>query len=147
MVAALEANFKPVTFSHTFSTLLSLINNKQSEEGIHEFRACFEGHLHDMSRLAVSIPPILQAMLYVRALHPRCKAIIDLFASQQKDISVASIDSIVSDAHFMEEFSFFGCNGNPDPVTDDLLDTVSPPELSHIESIDDDEYPPAQYGI
>ena len=43
----------------------------------------------------------------------------------------------------MDELSFFGSNGNPDPITDDLLDTASPPELSQVESIDDDEYPPA----
>jgi hypothetical protein len=145
-LATLKANFKPATFSHTFATLLSHINDKQSEEGIHEFWARFEGHLHNMSQSAVSIPPILKAMLFLRALHPRYKAVIDLFASKQKDISVTSIDSIVSDAQFMDEFSFFGSNVNPNPVMDDLLDTVSPPELSHVESLDDDEYPPAQYG-
>ena len=46
MLASLEAIFKPATFSHTFAALRSLVNNKQAEEGIHEFRACFEGHLH-----------------------------------------------------------------------------------------------------
>jgi hypothetical protein len=71
MLAALEANFKPATFSHAFATLLSLINDIQAEEGIHEVRACFEGHLHDMSQSTVSIPPIFQAMLFLRALYPR----------------------------------------------------------------------------
>jgi hypothetical protein len=130
MLASLGANFKPATFSHTFATLLSLVNNDQADEGIHEFRARFEGHLHDMSRLAISIPPILQAVLFLRALHPRYKVIIDLFASKQKDISVASINSIVLDAQFMDELSFFGSIGNPDPITDDLLNTASPPEHS-----------------
>ena len=69
---------------------------------------------------------------------------IDLFASKQKDISVTSIDSIVLDAQFMDELAFFCSNGNPGPVRDDPLDTVYPPELSLVESIDD-EYPPAQY--
>ena len=118
MLAAFEANFKHATFSHSFATLLSLVNNKQAEEGIHEFRACFEGHLHNMSQLTVSIPPILQAMLFLRALHPHYKAIIDLSASKQKDFSVALTDSIVLDAQFMDELSFFGSNGNPDAVTD-----------------------------
>ncbi len=103
MLAALEANFKPATFSHAFATLLSLVNDMQAEEGIHEFRACFEGRLHNMSRLMVSIPPILQAMLFLQALHPHYKAIIDLFALKQKDISVASINSIALDAQFMDE--------------------------------------------
>jgi hypothetical protein len=135
MLAALEANFKPATFSHAFATLLSLVNDIQAEEGIYEFRARFEGHLHDMSWSTVSIPPILQAMLFLRALHPCYKAIIDLFASKQKDIFVASINSIASDAQFMDELSFFGSNGNPGPITDDALDTAYPPELSQVESI------------
>jgi hypothetical protein len=46
----------------------------------------------------------------------------------------------------MDELSFFGSNGNPALVTDDLLDTASPPKLSRVESIVDDEYPPAQYN-
>ena len=108
-------------------------------------RLCFEGHLRDMSWSSIRIPPILQVMLFLWALHPRYKAIIDLFASKQRDISVASIDSIILDAQFMDGLSFFGSNGNPDPVIDDLLDTASPPALSQVESIDDDEYAPAQY--
>ncbi len=148
MLATLEANFKPATFSHSFAALLSLINNKQSEEGIHEFRARFEGHLHDMSCSAVSIPPILKAMLFLRALHPRYKAIIDMFASKQKDISAASIDSIVSDSQFMDEFSFFGSNGNPElsPVQsldDDAIPPAGHPALSPVQSLDNDAIPPA----
>ncbi len=112
MLASLEANFKPATFSHTFATLFSLVNNKQAEEGIHEFRARFEGHLHNMSRLMVSIPPILQAILFLWALHPCYKAMIDLFASKQKDISVASIVSIVLEAQFIDELFFFGSEQN-----------------------------------
>jgi hypothetical protein len=91
-LAALEANFKPATFSHTFITLLSLVNDKQAEEGIHEFWARFEGHLHNMSQATARIPSILQAVLFSWLLHPRYKAINDLFASKQKDIFVASID-------------------------------------------------------
>jgi hypothetical protein len=71
MLDILEANFCPNSFSHAFATLLSLITNKQDEECIHEFWACFEGHLHDISWLMVIIPPILQAMLLLQALHPR----------------------------------------------------------------------------
>ena len=139
MLASLEAEFKPATFSHTFTTFISLVNDKQAEEGLHEFQARFEGHLHVMSQSAISIPPILQAMLFLRALHPRYKSIVDLFASKQRDISVASINSIILDARFIDEFNFFGSNGNPAPVCDDPLDTAS-----QLESIDDDDYPPAQ---
>jgi hypothetical protein len=44
MLAILEANFKPNTFSHAFATLLSPLNNKQDEECIHVFRACLGVH-------------------------------------------------------------------------------------------------------
>ena len=57
-----------------------------------------------MSQLTVSIPPILQTMLFLRALHPRYKVIIDMFPSKQKDISVATINSILSVAKFMVSF-------------------------------------------
>ena len=87
-----------------------------------------------MSQSTVSIPPIFQAMLFLWALHPRYKAIIDLFASKQKDIFVTSIDSIVLDAQFMDALSFFGSNGNLDPTMNNQLDTVYPPELSQIKS-------------
>jgi hypothetical protein len=60
----------------------------------------------------VSIPPILQAMLFLWALHPCYKAIIDLLASKQKDISIAMINSIVSDAKYMDELAFLGTNRN-----------------------------------
>jgi len=76
-------------------------------------------------------------MLFLRALHPHYKSIIDLFASKQRDISVASINSIILDARFMDEFPFFGSNDNPAPVSDDLLDTAT-----QLESIDADDYPP-----
>ncbi len=63
------------------SALITDTTNSLAEEGFHEFRACFQCHLHDLSQSAISIPPILQAMLFLRALHPRYKSIIDLFAS------------------------------------------------------------------
>jgi hypothetical protein len=57
MIAVLDTNFCPDTFSNAFVALLSLINNKQDEECIHQFWARFEGHLHNISWSMVSIPP------------------------------------------------------------------------------------------
>ena len=124
MLAVLEANFKHDTFSHAFSTLLSLVNDKQDEECIHIFWARFEGHLPNISWLMVSIPPILQAVLLLRALYPCYKAIIDLFESKQKDISIPTIDSIVPDTKFVCELSFFGINGKPCLIMNDPLDNA-----------------------
>jgi hypothetical protein len=132
MLAVLEVSFCPNTFSCAFATFLSLVHNKQDEESIHEFRARFEGHLHNISWLMVSIPPILQAMLFLQALHPHYKEKIDLFASTQKDISIATIDSIVSDAKFMDELAFFSTIGKPCLITVDPLDDKYP--LDHYDS-------------
>jgi hypothetical protein len=141
MLAILEAIFCPGTFSHAFATLLSLVTNKQDEECIHEFRACFEGHLHNVSLSMVSIPPILQATLFLRALHPCYKAITDLFASKQKDISIAMIDCIISDAKYMDEVAFLGTNGKPCLAMNDPLNNLYPPEVSQVDPLED-EYPP-----
>ena len=112
MLAVLEANFKPDIFFHAFATLLSLINDKQDEESVHVFWAHFEGHLQDISWLTVSIPPVLQAMLFLWALHPCYKAIINMFASQQKDISIATINSSILCGIFTDELSFFALMTN-----------------------------------
>jgi hypothetical protein len=69
------------------------------------------------------------------ALHPRHEAIIDMFASKQKDIYVATISSIISDAKFMDECALFGTNGKTCLVMDDPLDNAYPPDLSQVESI------------
>jgi hypothetical protein len=74
MLQVLEDNFRPSSISNTFtfSTLLSLFNDRQSDkEGIHEFRSRFEGHFSALSRSSVAIPPILQVMLFLRVLHSR----------------------------------------------------------------------------
>ncbi len=136
MLAILEANFCPDTFSHAFATLLSLITNKQDEECIYEFRARFEGHLNNISQLMVSIPPILQAMLFLWALHPHYKGIIDLFVSKQKDVSIATTNSIVSDAKYMDELAILGTNNRHCPATNDPLDNAYPPEVSQVDPVE-----------
>ena len=46
--------------------------------------------------------------------HPRYKAIIKQFASKQKDISVTTLGSLVSDdAKYMDDLAFFSANGKP----------------------------------
>jgi hypothetical protein len=70
MLQVLEDNFRPSSISNTFTTLLSLFNDRQSDkEGIHEFRSRFEGHFLALSRSSVAIPTILQVMLFLCALH------------------------------------------------------------------------------
>ena len=54
-------------------------------------------------------------MLFLRALHTCCADLLIQFASKQKDLSLASIDSVVSDAKFMDEFTVVGASGKPKP--------------------------------
>ena len=116
MVQVLEDNFRPSSISNSFTTLLALFNDTQGDkEGLHEFRSRFEGHLGALSRSSVAIPPILQVMLFLRALHARYGDLLTQFASKHKDLSTASIDSVISDAKFMDEFTVVGAGGKPKP--------------------------------
>jgi hypothetical protein len=52
----------------------------------------------------VAIPPILQVMLFLRGMHSRYQDLLSQFASKHKDLALATIDSIVADACFMDDF-------------------------------------------
>jgi hypothetical protein len=83
MLQVLEDNFCPSSISNTFTTLLSLFNERQSDkEGIHEFCLQFEGNLLALSRSLVAIPQILQVMLFLRAIHSRYQGLLNQFASK-----------------------------------------------------------------
>ncbi len=57
-----------------------------------------------LSCLLVAIPPILQVMLFLWGMHSRYQDLLSQFASKHKDISLATVDSIIADARFMDEF-------------------------------------------
>ena len=112
MLQVLEDHYRPSSVSNTFTTLLSLFNDKQSDaEGIHEFRSRFEGNLSVLSHSSVAIPQILQVMLFLHAIHPRYEGLLNQFASKQKDLSIASIDLILLDAKYMDRFIPVGSKG------------------------------------
>jgi hypothetical protein len=114
MLQVLEGNFHPSSVSNMFTTLLSLFNNKQSDkEGIHEFHSRFEGNLLALSRLLVTIPQIRQVMLFLHAIYPRYQDLLNQFASKQKDLLIALINSVVANAKFMHEFATIGTNSKP----------------------------------
>jgi hypothetical protein len=52
-------------------------------------------------------------MLFLRAIHPRYEGLLNQFASKQKDLSTASIDSILSDAKYMDGIILVGAKGKP----------------------------------
>jgi hypothetical protein len=99
MIQVLEDNFRPSSISNLFANLLALFNYTQGDkEGIHEFCFWFEGHLGALSWSFVAIPPILQVMLFLCAIHTRYADLLSQFASKHKDLSLASIDSVMADA-------------------------------------------------
>jgi hypothetical protein len=114
MLQVLEDHYRPSSISNTFTTLLSLFNDTQSDaEGLHEFRSRFEGNLSVLSHSSVTIPQILQVMFFLRAIHPRYEGLLNQFASKHKDLSTASIDSILSDVKYMDGFIPVGAKGKP----------------------------------
>ncbi len=109
MLQLLEDNFCLSSISNTFTTLLALFNTTQdNQEGLHEFHAQFEGHVSALSQSSMAIPLILQVMLFLRILHSRYQDLLTQFASKQKDLSSATINSVVADAKFMDEFIVIG---------------------------------------
>ena len=114
MLQVLEDHFRPSSISNSFTTLLALFNDTQGDkESIHEFRSRFEGHMGALSRSSVAIPPILQVMLFLRGMHSRYQDLLSQFASKHKDLALATIDSIVGDAKFMDEFKLVDGKSKP----------------------------------
>jgi hypothetical protein len=56
----------------------------------------------------VAIPPILQVMLFLWGMHSCYQDLLSQFESKHKDLSLATIDSIIADARFMDEFDVVG---------------------------------------
>ncbi len=52
----------------------------------------------------MAIPPILQVMLFLWGMHSCYQDLLSQFASKHKDLALATIDSIVADARFMDDF-------------------------------------------
>jgi hypothetical protein len=114
MIQVLEDNFCPFSISNSFTTLLSLFNNTQgNKEGIHEFWSWFEGQLGALSRLSIVIPSILQVMLFLCAMHSCYADLLSQFASKHKDLSLATINSVMADACFMDKFVVVGGKQKP----------------------------------
>jgi hypothetical protein len=80
---------------------------------IHKFCSRFKGHMGALSRSSVAIPPILQVMLFLRGMHSRYQDLLAQFALKHKDLSAATIDSIVGDVKFMDEFKLVEGKGKP----------------------------------
>jgi hypothetical protein len=114
MLQVLKDNFLFSSISNTFTTLLALFNATQGDkEGLHEFHLHFEGHLAALSQSLVTIPPILQVMLFLCTLYSRYHDLLMQFALKQKDLTSATINSVVADAQFMDKFIVVGVKSKP----------------------------------
>ncbi len=60
--------------------------------------------LLDMTRCKVVIPPLLLVMIFIHALHSRYSDILDQFRSCYKDLEAATVDSVVADVKYHDEF-------------------------------------------
>jgi hypothetical protein len=105
MIQVHKDHFPPSSISNSFTTLLALFNDTQGKkESIHEFRSQLEGHIRALSWSLVAIPPILQVMLFLWGMHLRYQDLLSQFVSKHKDLALATIDSIIADARFMDDF-------------------------------------------
>ena len=109
MLAVLNQHCRPDTIANAFSTLMSLFNDVQGpSEPVLEFRSRFDGMVLDMSRSKIILPPILLVMLFLCALHSRYSDLLDQFRSRYKNLETATIDSVVEDARYHDEFKLVG---------------------------------------
>jgi hypothetical protein len=105
MIDVLNRHCRPDSVSNAFTTLMLLFNDVQGDsEPIVEFRSCFDGMLLDMTRCKVVIPPLLPVMIFIRALHSCYSNILDQFRSRYKDLAAATVDSVVADVKYHDEF-------------------------------------------
>jgi hypothetical protein len=72
-----------------------------------------------MSRLKIFLPPIFLVMLFLCALHFRYSDILDQFRSWYKTLETATINSVIEDARYHDEFKLVGSNkkDGPNPRT------------------------------
>jgi len=84
---------------------MSLFNDVQGDsEPIVEFRSRFDGMILDMTRCKVVIPPLLLVMIFIRALNSRYSDILDQSRSRYKDLEAVTVDSVVADMKYHDEF-------------------------------------------
>ncbi len=105
MLAVLDQHCRPDRISNAFSTLMSLFNDVQGpSELILEFCYWFDGMVLDLSHSKIFLPLIFLVMLFLRALHFWYSDILDQFLSRYKTLETVTIDSIIENARYHNEF-------------------------------------------
>jgi hypothetical protein len=106
MLSALNPYCRSDLVANTFSSLLSIFNELQGEdEPIVAFWSWFDGLIFEMACCKVVIPPpLLVSMLFLRALHSCYSDIIEQFRTHRKSIETTSIDMIINDVTYHDDF-------------------------------------------
>jgi hypothetical protein len=71
--------------------------------------------VNDMARCKIVIPPILMVMFFLRSLHPHHDDLLKQFCSCYKYLNSASLDSIVADVWYHDEFKLVGLDKKSPP--------------------------------
>ena len=98
----------PGYFPHT-PHQAALFNTTQGDKkGLHKFCSRFRVMWTPFPNCQLPPPPIIQVMLFLHSLHPWYNDLLTQFGSKQKDLASTPIDSVVSDARFMDKFTLVG---------------------------------------
>jgi hypothetical protein len=111
MLAALNQHCHPNSVANAFTTLMSLFNNGTGElEEIIVFRSRFDKMVNNVSHCKIILPPVLMVMFFPRSLHSFYGDLLEQFCSCYKSLEGASLNSIVADEHYHDEFKLVGSN-------------------------------------
>jgi hypothetical protein len=111
MLAVLNQHCRPDSVANAFTTLMLLFNNSMGKlEEIMTFRSRFNGMVNNMSCCKIILPLLLVVMFFLHSLHSRYDNLLEKFRSCYKSLKGASLDSIVADVHYHNEFQLVGSN-------------------------------------
>jgi hypothetical protein len=109
MLAALNQLCCPDLVANVFTMLMLLFNDNMTEsEGIIAFCFHFDGMVYDMAQCKINLPPIILVMFFLWYLYPCYDNLLEQFQSWYKDLESASLDSIVADVRYHDEFKLVG---------------------------------------
>jgi hypothetical protein len=109
MLAALNQHCHPDSVANAFTTLMFLFNDSVGKlEEIMAYRSRFDWMVNYMSRCKIILPPVLMVMFFLRSLQSCHNNLLEQFCSRYKSLKGASINSIVADMRYHNEFKLVG---------------------------------------
>ncbi len=109
MLAALNQHCQPNSVANAFTTLMLLFNNRMGKsEEIMAFWSRFNGMVSNVSRCKIILPQVLMVMFFLCSLHSCYNNLLEKFCSCYKSFEGASLDLIVADVHYHDEFKLVG---------------------------------------